>query len=542
MAPSGVWGFAASWPWLLLQCGAIVLDLVWMATHDQSNLGVTIFVCLVFNCDVLLRIFGLSASVYFARTKIWNWIDFFFVLILSVITFVGALELEDDRHDRLKRRPVGVGSLPSVLRLVRLVRAVVCILRATRALPVALRHQIGGTKRRFLSLTNDFDLDLTYITHRLIAMSVPAPGCVGGSYRNPISEVVRFFETYHAGHYKIFNMCPEFPYPDEAFKGDIVHFEIADHTPPRIDQSMEFLRIARGWMDLDPRNIIAVHCRGGKGRTGSFCCAWLLYDAFLDMTDSQAALDHFAIARTDLPDLAQVEVTKVATLKLQGVETPSQVRYVGYIAQLLSSGASVRPWPLPMPTSTRVSLRCLKTIGMSVGGVAKTKSVAMQLHVYLAVAVPEPGDMCTANTVCFGTALSSTSGLHSDTRVETAATALTDHTLTEDGVVGWRRIFVSEEGEESWNFGDIEVMNDFHIAVVSITAPQAEATRRETSKPGGVTVPKKKEQNEVFSFYAHASFLDGEELEIPVKQLDKAWKHIDKYSPGARAVLSFSRC
>ncbi len=27
----------------------------------------------------------------------------------------------------------------------------------------------------------------------------------------------------------------------------------------------------------EEKNTIVVHCRGGKGRTGSICCAWLLY-------------------------------------------------------------------------------------------------------------------------------------------------------------------------------------------------------------------------------------------------------------------------
>jgi protein-tyrosine phosphatase len=43
---------------------------------------------------------------------------------------------------------------------------------------------------------------------------------------------------------------------------------------------------------------LAIHCRGGKGRTGSMCCAWLLYSrACLDADD---ALTHFALERTEL--------------------------------------------------------------------------------------------------------------------------------------------------------------------------------------------------------------------------------------------------
>ena len=45
----------------------------------------------------------------------------------------------------------------------------------------------------------DFDLDLTYICDRLIAMSLP---CVGGAfYRNDMRDVARFFANFHYGSF-----------------------------------------------------------------------------------------------------------------------------------------------------------------------------------------------------------------------------------------------------------------------------------------------------------------------------------------------------
>jgi phosphatidylinositol-3,4,5-trisphosphate 3-phosphatase/dual-specificity protein phosphatase PTEN len=31
------------------------------------------------------------------------------------------------------------------------------------------------------------------------------------------------------------------------------------------------------YLQKDPRNVIAVHCKAGKGRTGFFICALLMY-------------------------------------------------------------------------------------------------------------------------------------------------------------------------------------------------------------------------------------------------------------------------
>jgi phosphatidylinositol-3,4,5-trisphosphate 3-phosphatase/dual-specificity protein phosphatase PTEN len=46
-----------------------------------------------------------------------------------------------------------------------------------------------------------FDLDLTYITDRVIAMGFPSEG-TEGVYRNKLSTVKVFFEKRHKEHYR----------------------------------------------------------------------------------------------------------------------------------------------------------------------------------------------------------------------------------------------------------------------------------------------------------------------------------------------------
>lgn len=41
---------------------------------------------------------------------------------------------------------------------------------------------------------------------------------------------------------------------------------------------MEFIENAHEWMDKDESRIMAIHCKGGKGRTGTVVCSWLLED------------------------------------------------------------------------------------------------------------------------------------------------------------------------------------------------------------------------------------------------------------------------
>ena len=41
-------------------------------------------------------------------------------------------------------------------------------------------------------------------------------------------------------------------------------------------ETLRFASIANEWMSADEQNIIAIHCKGGKGRTGTMICIWLI--------------------------------------------------------------------------------------------------------------------------------------------------------------------------------------------------------------------------------------------------------------------------
>ena len=56
-----------------------------------------------------------------------------------------------------------------------------------------------------------FDLDLSYITDKIIAMGFPSVGSEG-IYRNHMKDVQVFFQKKHARRYKVYNLCTERTY------------------------------------------------------------------------------------------------------------------------------------------------------------------------------------------------------------------------------------------------------------------------------------------------------------------------------------------
>ena len=174
---------------------------------------------------------------------------------------------------------------------------------------------VSKQKRRFVA--DGFNLDLTYITDRIIAMGFPAES-YEGLYRNSMEEVQRFFETRHREHYKVYNLCSERIYEASKFQGRVMHFPFDDHNCPNFNDMEYFCQDVGAFLTADPANIVAIHCKAGKGRTGLMIAVFMLYAGVWE--NPEQALSYYAFARTK---------------NMKGVTIASQIRWVYYFDKYL---------------------------------------------------------------------------------------------------------------------------------------------------------------------------------------------------------------
>ena len=130
-------------------------------------------------------------------------------------------------------------------------------------------------KRRFIE--DSFDLDLTYMTNRIITHGFPAAG-IEHMYRNPRLEIKRFLDTRHRDHYQVFNFCcePGRGYDPATFHGRVQRYPFKDHCTPPLETLAAFANAAKLWLEEDDANVCSLHCKAGKGRAGLMSCVLLV--------------------------------------------------------------------------------------------------------------------------------------------------------------------------------------------------------------------------------------------------------------------------
>uniref|UniRef100_A0A674NM99 Tensin 1 n=1 Tax=Takifugu rubripes TaxID=31033 RepID=A0A674NM99_TAKRU len=194
-------------------------------------------------------------------------------------------------------------------------------------------HKKCEVKVRFMihrfALDENYELDLIYITERIISVSFPS-SVEEQSYAANLREVASMLRSKHGQNYLLFNLS-EKRSDIGQLNPKVLDFGWPDHHAPALDKICSICKAMDTWLSADNRNVVVIHNKGNRGRTGVVVAAYMHYSNISASADQ--ALDRFAMKR-------------FYEDKVLPVSQPSQKRYVDYFSGLLSGHIKINNKPL----------------------------------------------------------------------------------------------------------------------------------------------------------------------------------------------------
>ncbi|CAK6434789.1 unnamed protein product [Pipistrellus nathusii] len=173
------------------------------------------------------------------------------------------------------------------------------------------------------------ELDLTYVTERIIAVSFPA-GCSEEAYLHSLQEVTRMLQSKHGDNYLVLNLS-EKRYDLARLNRKVLDVGWPELHAPPLDKVCAICKAQESWLLSDPQHVVVIHCRGGKGRIGVVIACYMHFTNVSASADQ--ALDRFAMK-------------KYYDDKVSALMQPSQRRYVQFLSGLLSGTVKMNASPL----------------------------------------------------------------------------------------------------------------------------------------------------------------------------------------------------
>ncbi|XP_048808400.1 tensin-1 isoform X9 [Lagopus muta] len=201
----------------------------------------------------------------------------------------------------------------------------------------AMRSPRGGQAHRktarSMSVTaameSSCELDLVYITERIIAVSYPSTA-EEQSFRSNLREVAHMLKSKHGDNYVLFNLS-ERRHDISKLHPKVLDFGWPDLHTPALEKICSICKAMDTWLNAAAHNVVVLHNKGNRGRLGVVVAAYMHYSNISASADQ--ALDRFAMKR-------------FYEDKVVPVGQPSQKRYIHYFSGLLSGSIKMNNKPL----------------------------------------------------------------------------------------------------------------------------------------------------------------------------------------------------
>uniref|UniRef100_A0A6B2E633 Cyclin-G-associated kinase n=1 Tax=Phlebotomus kandelakii TaxID=1109342 RepID=A0A6B2E633_9DIPT len=196
------------------------------------------------------------------------------------------------------------------------------------------------------------DLDISYITSRVVVMPCPSEGLESAYKTNNIDDVKLYLESRHSlAKMSIYNLgprtCPRLPPPVRTVECSFMY----SPAPPKAPLLHAMYSIAEdmyGFLSADPKSVVIVQSADGRATAATMVGALLIYASLV--REPEDAMQIFAVKRTP-PNMK-----------------PSELRYLYYLGDILRSTphfphfkpatlVSVTVSPVPRMTKARDGCR-----------------------------------------------------------------------------------------------------------------------------------------------------------------------------------------
>ncbi|KAM0562318.1 hypothetical protein ACHAPJ_002005 [Fusarium lateritium] len=220
-----------------------------------------------------------------------------------------------------------------------------------------LRQIVAGPRARH----PEAGLDLCYVTDHIIATSGPSETYPQLAYRNPLDQLVKFLDSKHGEDWAIWEFRAEGTgYPDESVYGRVRHYPWPDHHPPPFRLVPMIMASMRNWLhggelgggrvtddgrpissskdaltqaqrdEKRASRVVVVHCKAGKGRSGTVSCSYLIAEEGWKPEDA----------------LARFTERRMRPKFGAGVSIPSQLRWISYVERWTRGGKKYTDRPI----------------------------------------------------------------------------------------------------------------------------------------------------------------------------------------------------